>query len=250
VNMELEKAVAGLYRAFAAYPMPEHVDMSPYREPEKEIGAMRRKPLRGLSAGDLTPYSSHALTTVGDEDLFRYVLPRLLELVAKDQLMVDPEIVLSKLTYGGWRGWPDDEQEALSGFLMAWWLNTLENEIEPMHTSVEAVLASFAQAGENLAAYLTRWYTHPSPTATDQLATYIVELWDGEAGELNLNNAFLEGHPAQVQQIRSWLLRPATLQRLEQGQLSALERGVDDQQYDHYAWAIEILHVLLPEGAA
>ncbi|WP_407569457.1 hypothetical protein [Deinococcus altitudinis] len=245
--MELEQAVAGLYRTFSSYRMPEHVDMSPYRDPEKAIGALRRKPLRELNAEDLNYYAATAITTVGDENLFKYALPRLLELVNKGDMLTDSEIVMGKLSVGSWRGWPDEEQEVVSEFMMAWWLDTLKND--PTHVSVDSVLVSFAQAGENLSAYLNWWDMHPSPTATDQLAVYIVELWDGEAGELNLNNAFLEGHPAQVQQIRSWLLRPAILQRLEQGQLSALERGVDDEQYAHYAWAIEILRILLPQGA-
>ncbi|AWN21995.1 hypothetical protein DKM44_01025 [Deinococcus irradiatisoli] len=126
--VELERAIEGLYTTFERYPLPVRVDMSPYRDSEAELGAIRRRGLRQLTASDLNSFAFHAMTAVGDSDLFRYTLPRLLELLAQEELAVDAEIVIGKLSYAGWEGWPESEQRSIRSFLMACWLKGMNCE--------------------------------------------------------------------------------------------------------------------------
>ena len=240
---ELELAISRLHEVFGSYAMPPVVDMSPYRDPEKAIGAMKRKPLRELTAPDLDYYAAAALTTVGDEALFKYVLPRLLELVAEGELLTDSEIVLGKLTYGEWKVWRLEEQEAVTGFLRAWWLTTLNRMIWTFNTSAKTVLISIAQAERELIWYLDAWEKITEPSATDQLAEFIAFYGDDETGTLQ-PPPFLSEDTPQWWQIRSWLTRPQTLTRLRRGQVSASRRGFSDE-YSAYLQAPQLLQTLL-----
>lgn len=250
MTAELRKAVEELYRAFLAYQMPEHVDMSPYRDPEKAIGAMNRKPLRELTAPDLDYYAAAALTTVGDEELLKYALPRLLELVTEDEFLTDSEIVLGKLAYGdgGWCTWPHQEQQAVRAFLMAWWSDSL-GQSGYRADRAYGVLASIALAEDDLLPYLSCWDTHPALSATDQVASLFAYMWDEEDNVVR-HNPFLRERPAQAEQIRSWLFRQTTLQRLERHQGTALRRGLDDERHADYRVSIDVLSSLFLKGTS
>ncbi|GGR27431.1 hypothetical protein [Deinococcus ruber] len=243
---ELEQAVAGLYEAFSVYRMPEEVEMSPYRTPESEIGAMKTKPLRDLSAHDLTPFAFHALTTVGNSELLKYALPRLLELVAADELAVNPEIVVGKLAYGQWRAWPATEQGAIRRYLMAWWRASLGQGVQEMGFGIDTVLTAIAQVEPDLTLYLEAWELSVVSASTDQLASFVVDLWRGERGAFQ-PNPFLSKDSSEWRQIERWLVRPEVLRCLEDGQLLALKRGLDAESYDLYDTAIETVRVLLPQ---
>lgn len=249
MNVELKQAVEGLYRTFSSYRMPEHVDMSDLRDPNTEIGRMRQKPLRELSVEDLNAYAFHALTTVGDYILFRYVLPRLLELLPDDQYMADLEIVVSKLAYGdgGWRTWPHQEQQAVRAFLMAWWSDSL-GQSSYRADRAYGVLASIALAEDDLLPYLSCWDTHPALSATDQVANLFAHMWDKE-DQVIRHNPYLRERPAQAEQIRRWLFRQTTLRRLERHQGVALRRGLDDEHYVDYRVFIDVLSSLFLKGA-
>lgn len=246
--LELEVAIARLYAVFSSYTVPAEVDMSPYRDPEKAIGAMRRQPLRKLTASDLDYYASTALTTVGDEHLLRYALPRLLELVTEGDMLTDSEIVMGKLSVGCWHGWPDSEQDAINEFLRSWWLNALENEVWGLFTNAGTVLTSIAQAEQELAWYLARWESAAKTTATDQLAEWTAFLRDEDTGQVQ-PPAFLSEDSRQWEQLRAWVVRPETLDRLRRGQIGFSRRDYDDE-YDSYNRAIQLLRLAISEGKA
>jgi len=131
--------------------------MSDRRDPEEELGALRRFPLRSVSATGIDNYAEHALTTVGDVNLLKYALPRLLELTACEALLTDAETVLSKLELGGWRAWPEAERLAILAFLQAWWAKLLESKVRPTEWRALTVLCSVAQTNLSLAWFLHLW---------------------------------------------------------------------------------------------
>jgi len=128
-NRDLENAIDGLHLAFAGSSVPAEVEVSSRRDPEEELGALRRFPLRNVPATGIDNYAEHALTTVGDVNLLKYALPRLLELTACEALLTDAETVLSKLELSGWRAWPEAERLAILAILQVWWARVLELEV-------------------------------------------------------------------------------------------------------------------------
>ena len=65
---------------------------------------LRTKPLQELTQRELARYSRKAMSTWGTVDLFKYVLPRLFELITFDAFNSDPVILFEKPRYGG-TGW-------------------------------------------------------------------------------------------------------------------------------------------------
>ncbi|WP_027483493.1 hypothetical protein [Deinococcus pimensis] len=239
----LHAAVEGLYEAFSSYTLPTRVDMSPYRDPERELGALRRLPLRNVPAGDLDAYASHAITTVGDEDLLRYALPRLLDLTARRELLANEEIVLGKLEAAGWRDWTDRERAAILAFLDAWWADVLDTGVEPNDWRAVTTLGAVAQTNLSLAPYLHVWEARTDDTAADHLASVVNALFESERAEL-VTDGFWDARPGQGAQLRIWLARPETLARLERGERRAYERE-DEELVETYGWAVAALRVVL-----
>ncbi|WP_027482457.1 hypothetical protein [Deinococcus pimensis] len=243
MNDSLRAAIDGLYAAFSSYGMPAHVEMSSLRDPERELGALRRLPLRDVPAGELDAYASHAITTVGDEDLLRFALPRLLELTARRDLVTNEEIVLGKLEAAGWRAWPERERAAILAFLDAWWADVLDTNVESSDGRAVTTLGAVAQTNLSLAPYLHAWEARTDDPATDHLASVVNALFDTERAAL-VTDGFWDARPGQGAQLRIWLMRSETLARLEAGRRLAYERE-DEDLVEAYGWAVAALRIVL-----
>lgn len=246
VNKNLKSAIDRLYVVFSGYTMPVEVDMSDRRDPEEELGALRRFPLRRVPLAGIDNYARHALTTVGDVDLLRYALPRLLDLTTRNTLLTDSEIVLGKLELGGWRSWPETERTAIVAFLQAWWISVLASPVRSADWRALTTLCSVAQTNLSLAWFLQRWERPASVTATHHLAHLVDYLFDAESGTLRIT-IFWEERPGQVAQLRIWLERRETFDRLEEGLRRAMKQE-DEELVDLYQIAVADLRVVLGES--
>jgi hypothetical protein len=125
----LKEAVEGLYRVFRNYELktPLH---ERYGEPVKEPVTSE---LRAMTAEELALPIGHAMTTWGEVEDFKHVLPRIAELIARREMgSYDPTIGLGcHLTYGKWREWPRREQEAVERFLLLLWEDVLVHHEDP-----------------------------------------------------------------------------------------------------------------------
>ena len=86
------------------------------------------KQLKELDGDDLSRYAFKAMTTWGDPDDFKHYLPRIFELLATTDFIVDTFVVLGKLEYGKWRTWTEKEQIAIETFLYAWWADLIKSK--------------------------------------------------------------------------------------------------------------------------
>lgn len=122
---ELKTATENLYTTFSVYPSKSTIEGCPCCVSGSDKEKIHSKPLRDLDEDDLSRYAFKAMTTWGDTDDFRHFLPRIFELSATTNFIVDPFVVLGKLEYGKWLDWPDAEKNAISRFLLAWWTESL-----------------------------------------------------------------------------------------------------------------------------
>lgn len=241
MDQTLQATIEQMYTVFSGYPLPEHVSMSSLRDPEKELGIVRQSPLRLVPASGMEAYAFHAITTVGDEALLRYTLPRLLELLAHRELVVDEAIVLGKLELAGWRTWPEAEREAIGDFFDAWWVSVLRTPVDVPDWRTENILCGLAQTNLSLSRFLVAWETAAERTATDHLASIVNALYDSERGEFITEN-FWDDRPGQGAQVRIWLTRPEILARLKKGVQNAQN---DEELVGSYDQAIAALRVVL-----
>ncbi|MGB7207477.1 MAG: hypothetical protein WBD27_02340 [Pyrinomonadaceae bacterium] len=116
----LTSAIDDLYKAFAEVPRPEMIQACPCCMTADEVDALLAKPLRDLTADELSSYASSALLTVGDVPDYLYFLPRILEIsIFDDSWWPCIEVSGKKLEMADAASWPPERRTALSDFFYA-----------------------------------------------------------------------------------------------------------------------------------
>lgn len=101
----LPQTIDALYAAFAAVRRPTGIVGCPCCIEDKQIAVLLSRPLRELSAEELSSYASSVFLTVGDEEEFRYFVPRILEISATDPgWWPDPEVGRRRRVGDGFAG--------------------------------------------------------------------------------------------------------------------------------------------------
>lgn len=117
-----EEATETLYHVFARYPYGAGgMEACPCCTTDEDKRLLTSKPLRLLTEKELIRFAHSALYTWGGEEDFKHYLPRIFELTAKGELMVDTFVIIGKLEYAKWHTWKDDEQQAVREFIIQWW---------------------------------------------------------------------------------------------------------------------------------
>ncbi|CAN5712051.1 hypothetical protein BH09MYX1_BH09MYX1_02400 [soil metagenome] len=111
---DVTTALSELYRVFARYPLSK-IAGCPCCVTNGDRDALDVVALRELSGKQLGTFAWKAMTTFGDVDDYRHFLPRICELAVQPQseLGFDVELIGRKLSYGGWREWPEEESAAI-----------------------------------------------------------------------------------------------------------------------------------------
>ena len=208
-----------LYEVFARYPRPPQMPhCSPFIEARaaSSWAAMVAAPLPKLGPDALSFFAFRALTTWGGADDLRHFLPRLLELCHEERLGVDPEIFYGKLTYGGWRDWPTDEQE----ILRRWMLSSWELQLCWPRAFIASALCRIGSAQLPLQQALERWQPasphHPGHLI--QLAELVCSFGaEISAGHQDTAPAFWQAE--DFARMRRWALRPEHVEALEEALL-------------------------------
>lgn len=160
-NVRVHDALEAIYREFAA-PTPSAIEGCPCCISTRGADVLLATPLRELTGQALWPYVSGVFYTIGSEQDFRYLLPRILEVSVSDPGNAnDPEIVLGKLRLGNWPSWSLNEQQAIEEFLDAWFerelmLDLAEADDGRIGENAESVLCGAARAGFPLSRWLVR----------------------------------------------------------------------------------------------
>jgi len=152
----LSHAVAGLHRTFHRYPYRPAMPACPHCVSDDDLARLGR-PLDELAVDEVRRYARKAITTWGDARDFKRVLPRLAELMATDELVVDPQMVTGKFHRAEWRRWPEPERAAVHRFLRAWWVAGLA-EPPSAHRLAQRRLNAIAVAEADLGPYLEDWH--------------------------------------------------------------------------------------------
>lgn len=160
-DARVRDALEAVYRMFAV-PASSKIEGCPCCTSTRGVDVLLTTPLRELTGQELWPYVSGAFLTIGDEDDFRYLLPRILDISVSDRGNAnDAEIVLGKLRLANWRSWSAGEQRAVEEFLDAWFELALARDLADdddgwIDSEAESVLCGAARAGLPLARWLVR----------------------------------------------------------------------------------------------
>ncbi|MGH9188064.1 MAG: hypothetical protein ACRD0U_20015 [Acidimicrobiales bacterium] len=149
-------AVERLYTTFRDYPPRPAMPVCAHCVTADEVVALLAQPPRSTEGKRLARYATKAVTTWGDADDLRRLLPRLCELAATGDDNVELGVVAAKLRWAGWLRWPPDEQAAVFDLLEALWLRELTGwpAVHPAPALVHAVAA----AVDDLRPFLDEWH--------------------------------------------------------------------------------------------
>lgn len=125
---ELKIAIENLYTTFSIYPFRSTIEGCPCCVSDSDKEKFHSKQLRDLVEDDLSRYAFKAITTWGDTNDFKHYLPRIFELLATTDFVVDTFVVLGKLEYGKWQEWAETEKTSITQFLLAWWTDVVKRK--------------------------------------------------------------------------------------------------------------------------
>lgn len=160
-TIRASEALDAVYRTFEM-PAPSTIEGCPCCIDTRGTDVLLATPLREISGMALWRYVSGAFLTVGDEQDFRYLLPRILDVSVSDPANANnPEIVLGKLSLAGWDSWPPHEKAVIEMFVGAWFELALASDLAEADEgwigwAAESVLCGAARAGVQLDRWLLR----------------------------------------------------------------------------------------------
>ncbi len=125
MTKELKIAIQTLYETFSIYPLKSTMEGCPCCVSNTDKEKIHSEQLRNLDEDDLSRYAFKAMTTWGDKNDFKHYLPRIFELLATTDFIVDTFVVLGKLEYGKWQEWEETEKTSITQFLLAWWTDLI-----------------------------------------------------------------------------------------------------------------------------
>jgi hypothetical protein len=153
MTQEFRQSIEKLYETFSVYPFKSTMEGCPCCVSNSDKEKIHSKHLTQLDRDDLSRYAFKAMTTWGDVEDFKHYLPRIFEITATTNFIVDTFVVLGKLEYGKWRFWPQTEQMAIEKFLLEWWTNEATNK--PYFD--KEIYFEILKLTKNVDALLDRW---------------------------------------------------------------------------------------------
>lgn len=155
----IENAVTHLYEAFANVPKPHMIDGCPCCIERREVDKLLSTPIKDISPGQLAPYASAAMLTVGSAEDLRYFLPRILEIRTSDWgWWPNVEVIFGALAEAKWHEWPAPEQEAVRQLVSAVIQQFLESDNEYMADEIDSWLCAIARAGDSAVPYFEQMF--------------------------------------------------------------------------------------------
>jgi hypothetical protein len=178
---KLRSAIERSYTEFANMPRPRKLDASPLRNAGEILRTLTSAPLRELEGEQVGPYSSWAMTTVGNDRDYRHFLPRIFELAVTDPVWLgaEPPIMASKLNMAEWRTWPAEQQGAVLHFFRSALDAVVKRHPEDGQSAADW-FCGIVTLGEPASPTFARWRSSPSSNAALHMASFII----GEAKHL------------------------------------------------------------------
>jgi hypothetical protein len=179
---DLRQATEALYATFAGYPLRGQIDGCPCCVDANDHARIRSKPLRELTAEDLSLFASHVPHLWGEAEDLKHFLPRIFELLPQwMDVWPDPEVVMASLRRCAFPNWPDEERRVVHDFLLVWWKSFLASGSDwDLNTAICAV----GQVIDDLTPFLALW---------------------NPPHDFDLSNAFWDERHEQMDQVARWL---------------------------------------------
>lgn len=210
----LKISIEKLYVTFAKYQGLSKLEGSPlYDDLDTWNKQLRSKNLRDLTEEDLSRFAGKVILTWGDQNDYRFFLPRILELTAKFKTPYDIWTLYSRLEDANWKTWDIEEQTSVNNFTLELWNNLLNDNSEKAEWEFKDYFHSIAYFYPDFSEILKVWETNNSFAAIKHLSNYVFE----ERQHLFDNNYIdsIVKNTKNIQQFKTWLTSDSILNKIE-----------------------------------
>lgn len=232
----LKISIEKLYDTFAKYQGLSKLEGSPiYDDLETWNMQLRSKKLRELTDDDLSLFAGKVILTWGDENDYRFYLPRILELTAELKTPYDIWTLYSRLEDANWKTWNTEEQTAICEFTIELWNNLLNNNSEKAEWEFKDYFHSLAYFYPDFSEILKVWETNDSFSSIKHLTHYLFE----ERQHLFDNNYIdsIEKNTKNIEQFKTWLTSDNILKKIEK----AFYDNENSEIEERLSWVEQIL---------
>lgn len=232
----LKISIEKLYDIFAKYQGLSKLEGSPlYDDLNTWNKELRSKKLKELTDEDLSRFTGKVILTWGDENDYRYYLPRILELTAELKTPYDIWTLYSRLEDAKWKTWNIEEQNAINDFTIALWDNILNDNSERAEWEFKECFNTIANFYPDFSQVLNIWETKENFTSIKHLTNYIFE----ERHNIFDNN-FIDNrkkNSKNIEQFKTWLTSEKILKKIEQ----AFYDNEGNEIAERLSWVEQIL---------
>lgn len=141
----LQKAVENLYSTFNKYSTEgiQYCDCGCINE--EDVKKLSSKTLSELEEDHLISYHGSAMYTWGDVEHYKHFLPRICELISinRNFSFVTLYVLQVKLEHAEWRKWSENEQQAIKDYVIADWIDFVNNRNSEIRDSDLEVYSKF-----------------------------------------------------------------------------------------------------------
>jgi hypothetical protein len=232
----LKITIENLYDTFAKYQGLSKLEGSSlYDDLDTWNKQLRSKKLRELTDEDLSRFAGKVILTWGDENDYRFYLPRILELTAELKTPYEIWTVYSRLEDANWRTWEIEEQNAINDFTLELWNNLLNDNSEKAEWEFKNYFHAMANFYPDFSQILKVWESNDSFASIKLLTNYIFE----ERQHLFDNNYIdsTEKNTKHIQQFRTWLTSDKIIEKIEK----AFYVNEKDEIAERLSWVEQIL---------
>lgn len=149
---QLQSAIEQVYVEFRA-PKPRTIEGCPCCTDPKEVCKLPGKPIRDLAAEELSNYGASLFLTMGDQQDFKYFLPRLLDISTTKDWWPSLEVLLGKLKLARWDEWSNRRRNAVMQVIDLWYADCLEAD-RLDGADIDQLLCGIGRAELSLRPYL------------------------------------------------------------------------------------------------
>ncbi|MBK9636781.1 MAG: hypothetical protein IPO63_02845 [Bacteroidetes bacterium] len=196
---------------------------------------LRSKQLRELTDEDLSRFAGKVIMTWGDENDYRFYLPRILELTAELKTPYDIWTLYSRLEDANWKTWDIKEQTTINGFTLELWNNLLNDNSEKAEWVFKDYFHAIANFYPDFSKILIVWETNHNFASIKHFTNYIFE----ERQNL-FDNDFIdsiEKNTKNIQQFKTWLTSDKIIRKIE----TAFYDNEKSEIAERLSWVEQIL---------
>jgi hypothetical protein len=233
---KLEITIERLYDTFAKYQGKSKLEGSPlYDDLDTWNKELQSKNIRELTNEDLSKFAGKVILTWGDENDYRYYLPRILELTAKLKTPYDIWTLYSRLEDANWKTWDINEQTAINEFSLELWNKLLNDNSEKAEWEFKDYFHAIANFYPDFSQILKVWETNNSFASIKHLTNYIFE-----ERQYLFDNNFInscEKNTKNINEFKAWLISDMIIEKIEQ----AFYDNEKDEIAERLSWVEQIL---------